>query len=121
MTTATMTDEITYSSAEVTVAADLTYRELDYWTRTGIVTPSGVAVDRTGDLWPSHDVSHPGSGWQRRWSAHDVDVLRTVKMLTTAGLDLGRIRRALRSGTLGALKADLEQAFAEADRVGLCG
>lgn len=54
-----------FTSVEVCAAAACSYRQLDHWTRLGIIHPS---VSST-----------PGSGHQRRWSTHDVSI---VKVLT---------------------------------------
>jgi DNA-binding transcriptional MerR regulator len=59
----------------------ITYRRLDHWTRTGIVTPSLRAAR--------------GAGSQRRYSFADLGELRTIKQLVDAGIELRRVRRAL--------------------------
>jgi hypothetical protein len=51
----------TYSSTDVCMAAHISYRVLDYWVRTGAVTPSV-------------DVGH-GSGRPRVWSEDDLCVM----------------------------------------------
>ena len=62
-------------------AAGITYRQLDYWARTGLVVPSirGAA----------------GSGSQRLYSFKDVLVLKIVKRLLDAGVSLQNIRVAV--------------------------
>jgi DNA-binding transcriptional MerR regulator len=62
-------------------AAGISYRQLDYWARTGLVEPSirGAA----------------GSGSQRLYSFRDLVVLRVVKSLLEAGVSLQNIRRAI--------------------------
>ncbi len=59
----------------------ITYRQLDYWARTGLVVPSirGAA----------------GSGSQRLYSFKDVLVLKVVKRLLDAGVSLQNIRVAV--------------------------
>jgi DNA-binding transcriptional MerR regulator len=59
----------------------ITYRQLDYWARTGLVVPSirGAA----------------GSGSQRLYSFKDVLVLKIVKRLLDAGVSLQNIRVAV--------------------------
>ncbi|MEV1290923.1 MerR family transcriptional regulator [Pseudonocardia sp. NPDC049635] len=59
----------------------ITYRQLDYWARTGLVVPSirGAA----------------GSGSQRLYSFKDVLVLKIVKRLLDAGVSLQNIRIAV--------------------------
>ena len=59
----------------------ITYRQLDYWARTGLVTPSVRAAD--------------GSGTQRLYSFTDVVELRIIKRLLDAGVSLQRIREAM--------------------------
>jgi DNA-binding transcriptional MerR regulator len=73
----------------------ITYRQLDYWARTGLLRPS-IADAR-------------GSGTQRRYSYTDVVELKVIKQLLDAGISLQRARRAvecLRDG----LGADLASA-----------
>jgi DNA-binding transcriptional MerR regulator len=59
----------------------ITYRQLDYWARTGLVVPS----IRTAS----------GSGSQRLYSFKDVLVLKVVKRLLDAGVSLQNIRLAV--------------------------
>ena len=59
----------------------ITYRQLDYWARTGLVTPSVRAAD--------------GSGTQRLYSFTDVVELRIIKRLLDAGVSLRQIRDAI--------------------------
>src|SRR4051794_40341845 len=61
--------------------ADITYRQLDYWARTGLVVPS------------VRDAS--GSGTQRLYSFRDIVVLKVVKRLLNAGVSLQNIRKAI--------------------------
>ena len=54
-----------YSTVEVCAMTGATYRQIDYWTRSGIVAPSIMAAS--------------GHGSRRRWSAADVaDVARVL-------------------------------------------
>jgi DNA-binding transcriptional MerR regulator len=62
-------------------AAGITYRQLDYWARTGLVVPS------------VRDAS--GSGTQRLYSFRDIVVLKVVKRLLDAGVSLQNIRKAI--------------------------
>lgn len=62
-------------------AAGITYRQLDYWARTGLVEPS---------IRPAS-----GSGTQRLYSFRDILVLRIVKRLIDTGVSLGNIRAAV--------------------------
>ena len=59
----------------------ITYRQLDYWARTGLVTPS------------VRDAS--GSGSQRLYSFSDVVHLKIIKRLLDAGVSLQQTRRAV--------------------------
>ena len=62
-------------------AAGITYRQLDYWARTGLVEP-GVR-------------SATGSGSQRLYSFRDILVLKVVKRLLDTGVSLQQIRSAV--------------------------
>src|SRR5437879_7305421 len=59
----------------------ISYRQLDYWARTELVTPSVRDAD--------------GSGSQRMASFNDVVQLRVIKKLLDAGVSLPKIRRAV--------------------------
>lgn len=59
----------------------ITYRQLDYWARTGLVTPS------------VKDAS--GSGTQRVYSFTDVVHLKIIKRLLDAGVSLQQTRKAI--------------------------
>jgi len=62
-------------------AAGITYRQLDYWARTGLVVPEirGAA----------------GSGTQRLYSFRDILILKVIKRLIDAGISLQQIRTAV--------------------------
>lgn len=62
-------------------AAGITYRQLDYWARTGLIQPS----IRTAQ----------GSGSQRLYSFRDVLVLKVIKRLLDTGVSLQNIRSAV--------------------------
>jgi len=62
-------------------AAGITYRQLDYWARTGLVEPSV----RTAS----------GSGTQRLYSFRDILVLKVIKRLLDTGVSLQNIRTAV--------------------------
>lgn len=62
-------------------AADITYRQLDYWARTGLVQPTV----RTAT----------GSGTQRLYSFRDILLLKIIKSLLEAGVSLQQIRKAV--------------------------
>ena len=62
-------------------AAGITYRQLDYWARTGLVVPSVRAAT--------------GSGSQRLYGFRDILILRVVKRLIDTGVSLPNIRAAV--------------------------
>ena len=62
-------------------AAGITYRQLDYWARTGLVVPSLRSAK--------------GSGSARLYSFKDILVLRVVKKLLDAGVSLQQVRTAV--------------------------
>lgn len=62
-------------------AARITYRQLDYWARTGLVVPS---------VQDAH-----GSGTNRLYSFRDILVLQVVKRLLETGVSLASIRSAV--------------------------
>jgi len=62
-------------------AAGITYRQLDYWARTGLVEPS---------IRPAS-----GSGSHRLYSFRDILVLKVVKRLLYTGVSLQQIRTAV--------------------------
>lgn len=62
-------------------AAQITYRQLDYWARTGLVEPSVRGAK--------------GSGSQRLYSFRDILVLKVVKRLLDTGVSLQQIRQAI--------------------------
>lgn len=62
-------------------AAGITYRQLDYWARTGLVEPSV----RTA----------AGSGSQRLYGFRDILALKVVKRLLDTGVSLQQIRGAV--------------------------
>jgi DNA-binding transcriptional MerR regulator len=62
-------------------AAGISYRQLDYWARTGLVEPS---------VRPAH-----GSGSQRLYSFRDILLLKVVKRLLDTGVSLQNIRTAV--------------------------
>ena len=74
-------DEIGYRGATACSAAGITYRQLDYWARTGLVEPSVRGAS--------------GSGTQRLYGFRDILVLKIVKRLLDAGVSLQNIRTAV--------------------------
>lgn len=84
---ATEHDTLGYRGPSACAAAGITYRQLDYWARTGLVEPT---------LRPAH-----GGVGQRLYGFHDVLVLKIVKRLLDAGISLQSVRAAVR-GVRGA-------------------
>jgi DNA-binding transcriptional MerR regulator len=81
-----------FRGPQVCALIGITYRQLDYWARTGLLRPS-IADAR-------------GSGTQRLYSYTDVVELKVIKQLLDAGISLQRARRAvecLRDGLGGDL------------------
>lgn len=62
-------------------AAGITYRQLDYWARTGLVEPTVRNA--------------AGSGSQRLYGFRDILVLKVVKRLLDTGVSLQQIRSAV--------------------------
>jgi DNA-binding transcriptional MerR regulator len=73
--------QIGYRGATACAAAGITYRQLDYWARTGLVEPS---------IRTAH-----GSGSARLYGFRDILVLKIVKRLLDAGVSLQNIRTAV--------------------------
>ncbi len=74
--------EVGYRGPTACSAAGITYRQLDYWARTGLVEPSVRAAH--------------GSGSQRLYSFRDILVLKVVKRLLDTGISLQQIRAAVK-------------------------
>ena len=74
-------DRAGYRGPTACRAAGITYRQLDYWARTGLVEPSVRSAS--------------GSGTQRLYSFRDVLVLKVVKRLLNTGVSLQQIRTAV--------------------------
>jgi len=73
--------QVGYRGPTACSAAGITYRQLDYWARTGLVEPSVRAAH--------------GSGSQRLYSFRDILVLKVVKRLLDTGISLQQIRAAV--------------------------
>ncbi|MFV0406536.1 MAG: MerR family transcriptional regulator [Propioniciclava sp.] len=78
---APMPEDLGFRGPVACSAAGITYRQLDYWARTGLVVPE---VRGAG-----------GSGTQRLYSFRDVLLLKVVKRLLDAGISLQQIRTAV--------------------------
>jgi len=76
-----MPEDIGFRGPVACSAAGISYRQLDYWARTGLVEPS-VRSAR-------------GSGSQRLYGFRDILVLKVVKRLLDTGISLQQIRSAV--------------------------
>ena len=74
-------EEMGYRGPLACKAAGITYRQLDYWARTGLVEPT---------VRPA-----TGSGTQRLYGFRDILVLKVVKRLLDTGVSLQQIRVAV--------------------------
>jgi len=79
--TAAQSEDLGYRGPTACAAAGITYRQLDYWARTGLVEPS---------IRPAS-----GSGTQRLYGFRDILVLKVVKRLLDTGISLQQIRAAV--------------------------
>ena len=70
-----------YRGPAVCKIVAISYRQLDYWTTTGLITPSVRNAE--------------GSGSQRLYAFEDIVQLKVIKSLLDAGVSLQRIRAAL--------------------------
>jgi DNA-binding transcriptional MerR regulator len=78
---ALLPEDFGYRGPTACAAAGITYRQLDYWARTGLVEPS---------IRPAS-----GSGSQRLYGFKDILVLKVVKRLLDTGISLQQIRAAV--------------------------
>ena len=76
-----LSEDIGYRGPTACKAAGITYRQLDYWARTGLVEPSVRGAT--------------GSGTQRLYGFRDILVLKVVKRLLDTGVSLQQIRVAI--------------------------
>ncbi len=74
-------EDVGYRGPTACTAAGITYRQLDYWARTGLVEPTVRAAR--------------GSGSQRLYGFRDILVLKVVKRLLDTGISLQQIRAAV--------------------------
>lgn len=74
-------NDLGYRGPTACNAAGITYRQLDYWARTGLVEPTVRGAT--------------GSGTQRLYSFRDILLLKVIKRLLDAGISLQQIRQAV--------------------------
>jgi DNA-binding transcriptional MerR regulator len=74
-------EPVGYRGPSACTVAGISYRQLDYWARTGLVVPS---------VRPA-----AGSGSQRLYSFRDILLLKVVKRLLDTGVSLQNIRLAV--------------------------
>jgi DNA-binding transcriptional MerR regulator len=70
-----------YRGPQVCKIVGITYRQLDYWARTGLLRPTLADAK--------------GSGSQRLYDYGDVVELKVIKQLLDAGINLQQARRAI--------------------------
>jgi DNA-binding transcriptional MerR regulator len=78
-----MPDDVGFRGPVACAAAGITYRQLDYWARTGLIAPS---------VRPAS-----GSGTQRLYGFRDILLLKVIKRLLDTGISLQQIRTAVAS------------------------
>jgi DNA-binding transcriptional MerR regulator len=72
-----------YRVPEVCAIVGITYRQLDYWARTGLVRPSVKDAK--------------GSGSQRLYSFQDLALLKLIKRMLDSGVNLQQVRKAMKT------------------------
>jgi DNA-binding transcriptional MerR regulator len=77
----TLPQDLGYRGPTACNAAGITYRQLDYWARTGLVEPTVRGAT--------------GSGTQRLYGFRDILLLKVIKRLLDAGISLQQIRTAV--------------------------
>ncbi len=87
-----------FSSPETVEIIGVTYRQLDYWTRTGLVASTAQGAE--------------GSGSRRRYSYNDLLELKLIKRLLDEGIALHRVREVF-----DYLRDELGENVASADLV----
>lgn len=66
------------NTAELVIDSGASFRQIDYWTRTGLLIPAGVAA--------------PGNGNDRHYPTDQLDRAKAVVALLAAGVDLAKLR-----------------------------
>ncbi len=72
-----------YTGPEVCKITDISYRQLDHWTTTGLIVASIRNIK--------------GSGFHRLYSFNDIVLVKLVNKLREAGISLQKIRIALKN------------------------
>ena len=65
------------------LAPGVTYRQLDYWTRLGLIKPDNGAT--------------PGTGRPRQWSPSEMQIARQIGLLRLEGMELESAARRARA------------------------
>ena len=73
--------ELGYRGPQTCKIVGISYRQLDYWIRTGLIVPSLQEAR--------------GSGTQRLYSFSDLLQLKVIKRLTDAGASLRKVRQSI--------------------------
>ena len=76
-----LSEELGYRGSSACSAAGISYRQLDYWARTGLIEPTVRGAS--------------GSGSSRLYGFKDILVLKIVKRLLDTGVSLQNIRSAV--------------------------
>ena len=76
-----MANEEGFSAPQACRLVGISYRQIDYWARTGLLRPSLAEAQ--------------GSGRRRRYSYRDLVQLKVIRRLLDAGIGLVKIRRVL--------------------------
>ena len=74
-------NEVGYRGPQACKIVGITYRQLDYWTRTDLIKPTIQEAT--------------GSGTQRLYSFNDLLQLKVIKSLNDAGASLQKVRQAI--------------------------
>jgi DNA-binding transcriptional MerR regulator len=92
-----------YRGPAVCKIVGVSYRQLDYWTTTGLVTPSVRNAE--------------GSGSQRLYGFEDIVKLKVIKRLLDAGVSLQRIRAAMQFVEESGLRLDNVTVISDGSKV----
>ncbi len=87
-----------YSSGEVVTMTEISYRQLDYWTR--------------ADLFSDVSDPTPGSGVRRTYSRRDVELAYGLRILVDAGVGMAALSRAIRHGRLESMLREISRSAA---------